>query len=82
MRELTKFLKRLKHYINGESGLCKRTVMGKEVDQDKIYYLEHLFLMTMMAVKYFFDGAKTECLLTVQYMLRLSTVVPDHKLSI
>lgn len=49
---------------------------------DKVYYLEHLFLMTLFAFKYFNENLRTESLVVLKYMLRLSTAVPDHKVSI
>lgn len=35
-----------------------------------------------MAIRYFFEGGKIECLQLYKYMLRLAVVVPDHKLAI
>lgn len=35
-----------------------------------------------MAIRYFFEGGKIECLQLYKYMLRLAVAVPDHKLAI
>lgn len=52
------------------------------IDLDKVFYIEQLFLMLSLALRYFFDKLPIECLLVFKYMLRLSTSVPDHRLTI
>jgi hypothetical protein len=88
LRTLNKFVLKLKHQESTDSGpwgtkftsLLDRKFdpSGHELDHDKAYYLEHLLLMHMMALKCFLDNKKTECLIMVKYMLRLPVVVPDY----
>lgn len=49
---------------------------------DKVFYIEQLFLMTMLGLKFFFENKKNSTLNLFKYMLRLATIVPDHKLAI
>lgn len=73
MQTLKEFAKRLRTYTDGEQGPCKPLFgklldkakndgAGTEMDMDKVYYMEHLFLMTMLALKHFFQESKPECL--------------------
>jgi hypothetical protein len=65
MKELAKFIKRLKDYISNDMEPCKphfsnlikqATTEESSVDMDKVYYLEHIFLMTMLGLKYFMES--------------------------
>jgi tetratricopeptide (TPR) repeat protein len=41
-----------------------------------------MLLMVLLAMKFFFAEKENECLVVFKYMLRLSTIVPDHKATI
>jgi tetratricopeptide (TPR) repeat protein len=49
---------------------------------DKVTFLTHMLLMVLLAMKFFFAEKENECLVVFKYMLRLSTIVPDHKATI
>jgi tetratricopeptide (TPR) repeat protein len=91
LRDLSRFIVKMKEYNEGMLGPFKqafdvmleanKTRKGVKVDMDKVYYLEQMFLMLNLAMKSFFENMKNEALNLCKYMLRLSTLVPDHRLT-
>lgn len=53
-----------------------------EIDYDKYYYLENVLVMILLSFKCFVENQKTESLVMLKYMLRITTEVPDHRISI
>lgn len=51
-------------------------------ESDKVYFLEHMLVMTAFSIESFIDKKKIDTLVMLKYMLRLAAAVPDHKIVI